>query len=146
MQAIIQDFRSTLSSACEQLKRISESEGSRIPEAGKWSRKQILGHLIDSASNNHQRFVRAQLSEDLVFPAYEQESWVRAQGYQLESWSQLLELWQSYNRHLLNVMACVPTEKLGSRCVIGSNQPVTLEFLMKDYLVHLKHHLRQILG
>ncbi|HEX2524456.1 MAG TPA: DinB family protein, partial [Terriglobia bacterium] len=97
-------------------------------------------------SNNHQRFVRAQLSEELIFPAYQQEDWVIAQCYQQESWSQLLELWQSYNCHLLHVMACIPSEKLGCRCVIGSNQPVTLEFLMKDYLVHLKQHLRQILG
>jgi hypothetical protein len=146
MQATIEDFRSTLSSACKQLSGISESESSRVPEAGRWSRKQILGHLIDSASNNHQRFVRAQLSEELAFPAYQQEDWVIAQRYQQESWSQLLELWQSYNRHLLHVMASVPAEKLGCRCVIGSNQPVTLEFLMKDYLVHLKQHLRQILG
>src|SRR5262245_51813731 len=146
MQAIIEDFRSTLSSASKQLSGISESESSRVPEVGQWSRKQILGHLIDSASNNHQRFVRAQLSEELIFPAYQQEDWVIAQRYQQESWSQLLELWQSYNRHLLHVMSCVPAKKLGCRCVIGSNQPVTLEFLIKDYLVHLKHHLRQILG
>jgi hypothetical protein len=146
MQATLEDFRSTLSTASEQLSRISESESSRIPGPGKWSRKQILGHLIDSASNNHQRFVRAQLSGELIFPGYEQESWVMAQGYQQESWSQLLELWQRYNRHLLHVMACVPADKLSCSCVIGGNQPVTLDFLMKDYLIHLKHHLHQILG
>ena len=63
-----------------------------------------------------------------------------------ESWDALVALCQQYNRHLLHVMARVPGDQLSRRCVIGDNDPVTLEFLMKDYVVHLKHHLEQILG
>ena len=102
--------------------------------------------MIDSAANNHQRFVRAQLGQELAFPGYEQERWVAVQRYQDESWEALVALWQHYNQHLLHVMECVPGDQLSRRCVIGDNDPVTLEFLMKDYVVHLKHHLEQILG
>ena len=102
--------------------------------------------MIDSAANNHQRFVRAQLGQELAFPGYERERWVAVQRYQDESWEALVALWQHYNRHLLHVMVRVPGEQWRRRCVIGDSNPVTLEFLMKDYVVHLKHHLEQILG
>lgn len=146
MQATLEEFKSTLKRAQKQLSAITEAESSVIPSTGKWSKKQILGHLIDSASNNHQRFVRAQLGHELVFPAYEQEGWVVVQQHQQRAWSDLVALWQDYNRHLLHLIVSVPADKLDRRCVIGNSNPVTLEFLMKDYVVHLKHHLRQILG
>ena len=145
MQSTLDDFKATLDRAEEHLGKIAEADSNQALSAGKWSRKQVLGHLIDSAANNHQRFIRAQLSRELVFPGYEQECWVSTQHYQEESWSLLVALWRHYNRHLLHVMSHVPADKLGCRCVIGGSEPVTLEFLMQDYLVHLKHHLRQIL-
>jgi DinB superfamily len=145
MQSTLDDLKSALDQAVVQLAKITDSDSGKILSAGKWSKKQVLGHLIDSAANNHQRFVRAQLDKELAFPGYEQEGWVAVQHYQAENWSTLIDLWRSYNRHLLHVMAHVPAGKLSHRCVVGSNKPVTLEFLMKDYVDHLKHHLRQIL-
>jgi hypothetical protein len=99
--------------------------------------------------------VRAQFTDDLVFSGYEQEEWVRAQRYNEESWSQLVELWKHYNLHLLHVMAAAPEEKLKQPRtrhsldkiawqLVDAQQPATLEYLMIDYIGHLKNHLRQI--
>ena len=146
MQSTLDDFKSTLDQALVQLGKITDSDSQQVASPEKWSKKQVLGHLIDSAANNHQRFIRAQLSQALAFPGYEQEGWVAVQHYQAESWEALVALWQHYNRHLLHVMERVPGDQLSRRCLIGDNDAVTLEFLMKDYVVHLKHHLEQILG
>jgi len=100
-----------------------------------------LGHLIDSAANNHQRFVRAQLAGELRFPAYEQEEWARCQDYAHADWTTLIVLWESYNGHLDYIVDRVPVEKLGTPCWIGSNEMQTLGFLIDDYLRHMRHHL-----
>jgi hypothetical protein len=126
------------------LRRIDDSEAALSREPGKWSRKQIVGHLIDSAANNHHRFIRAQEGTELVFPKYEQEHWVAVQGYGETPWEELIVLWGSYNRHLARVIAGIPSEKLAVVCRIGPYEPVTLRFLVEDYLVHLKKHLTQL--
>lgn len=144
MQQTLEDFSATITTASRQLLEITEAESETRPAPGKWSKKEILGHLIDSASNNHQRFVRVQLKDGLALPGYEQERWVTAQAYQREPWEQIIQLWKNYNLHLLNVMACVPEEKLKHHCTVGDGEPVSLEFLMTDYVHHLQHHLGQI--
>lgn len=140
------ELESLLAMALPRLLNISETESCVRPAPGKWSGKEILGHLIDSASNNHQRFVRAQLSSEIRLLDYEQEGWVATQSYQTESWENLVRLWNVYNLHLLHVGTNVPAEKLNNMCFIGGNVPVTLEFIFVDYVRHVKHHLRQILG
>ncbi len=156
MEDLLSDFGHTIEATSRRLLQISE-EQSETPRAdGKWSPKQIIGHLIDSASNNHQRFVRAQFSDDLVFPGYQQEEWVRAQRYDEESWEHLVQLWKFYNMHLLHLMSVVPKAvltRLRSKHnlpqtawqTVAENHPVTLEYFMRDYVEHLKNHLRQIL-
>jgi DinB family protein len=124
--------------------RISDSAAGRKAIAGGWSRKQLLGHLIDSASNNHQRFVRALLADELRWPGYDQAGNVRVQRFQEARWSDLVQLWLSYNRLLAHVLAGVPEEKRATRCFIGENPVITLEALAEDYLVHMQHHLEQI--
>jgi hypothetical protein len=126
------------------LQALSEEEVMRSRGAGKWVKKQILGHLIDSALNNEQRFVRAQMTERLVWPGYEQDRWVALQKYRERPWAEVVGLWEQLNRHVAHVMANVPAERLGTTCVIGENEPVTLEWLMNDYVRHLRHHLDQI--
>jgi DinB family protein len=111
---------------------------------GRWSKKEILGHLIDSAGNNHQRFVRAQLGGPLEFPGYQQTEWVAAQSYRTESWADLVNLWLFFNRHLLHVWRRVPEAALATPCIIGTNAPLTLEQVMTGYVDHLEHHLKQI--
>ena len=157
MNQWLDDFKQTIEAATPQLLQISEGQSEATLSAEGWSSKQTIGHLIDSAANNHARFVLAQLKDDLLFPGYEQDGWVRVQQYQKASWPQLVELWRAYNLHLLHVMSCVPQEKLTNQCTqhslqtiafetVSEKEPVTLEYLMKDYVVHLKHHLNQILG
>jgi len=151
----LEDFRRTIETAAARLGALGEAEARTAREAGAWTPKEIVGHLIDSAANNHGRFVRAQFTDDLVFPGYEQEEWVRAQRYNEESWPLLVELWKTYNLHLLHVMACAPEETLErprarhsldriAWQTLDANQPATLEYLMRDYVGHLKSHLRQI--
>jgi hypothetical protein len=112
--------------------------------SGGWSRKQVIAHLIDSASNNHQRFVRASQQTSLDFPGYDQDGNMRVQAPQEADWSLLVSLWAAYNRYLAHVIAHLPASKLETPCCIGSGKPVTLDFLARDYLTHLVHHLGQI--
>jgi len=134
----------TVDAAEPRLREVSEEE-SRVPVlAGGWSRKQVIGHLIDSASNNQQRFVRASLQGELDFPKYDQAGSVRVQAVQEADWLLLISLWASYNRFLAHVIAQLPENKLDAACRIGGGEPVTLRFLAEDYLTHLLHHLRQI--
>src|SRR2546429_4578523 len=155
MTDFVEDFRQTIERATERLIQISEAQSSIPRAAGKWSPKEIIGHLIDSASNNHQRFVRAQFSDDLVFQGYEQEQWVRVQVYNDEPWMLLVQLWRHYNLHLVHVMASMTENartKLRARHsleqiawqTVAEHQPVTLEYLMRDYVDHLRNHLDQV--
>jgi hypothetical protein len=126
------------------LRKIGEADSGVPIRPGGWSRKQVLGHLIDSASNNHQRFVRAALQGSLEFPGYDQEGCVRVQAVQEMSWPGLIALWASYNRYLAHIVAHLPESALRTECRIGSGEPVTLQFLAEDYVVHLVHHLQQM--
>lgn len=126
------------------LNAISESDASLPWAPGKWTRKQVLGHLIDSAANNHQRFVRAQQNGDLHLPPYVQDHWMNVQRYDERSWPDVIELWTAYNRHLVHVLARIPDGFQEKACTIGSNPPVTLGYLAVDYVDHLWHHMKQI--
>ncbi|MBI3049361.1 MAG: DinB family protein [Acidobacteria bacterium] len=140
------NLRSQVDSALASLGALTEADVTAPRGPGKWVKKEILGHLIDSAANNHQRFVRAQLAESYAGPGYEQEAWVAAQRYRQRPWTELVELWAVLNRHVAHAMESVPAAKLQTRCTIGDAEPVTLEWLMRDYLRHLRHHLAQILS
>lgn len=136
---------------------IPQHTASEPPAPGKWSAVQILGHLVDSASNNHQRFVRVRWQDDLLFVGYDQDAWVVAQDYASARWSEVVALWASYNRHLARLMTGLPVSvrsrvhtrhnlhELAWRTV-GEGQGVTLDWFLEDYVGHLRHHLRQIDG
>jgi hypothetical protein len=128
------------------LGRISEAESAQRHAPERWTMKEVLGHLIDSASNNHQRFVRGQLASGQVFPGYEQQQWVRVQHYQAARWQDLIDLWRAYNTHLLHVAACLPEEGRRATCRVGGGKEMTLAELFVDYVDHLEHHLRKMLG
>src|SRR5579872_3952278 len=100
---IANDLERTLDDVRPRLIAIGEVGAARISGPEKWSRKEILGHLIDSAANNHQRFVRLQIEDLLEFPGYQQNDWVSRQKYDARKWIELVELWSVYNRHLAHV-------------------------------------------
>lgn len=135
-----------IEAAAARFHAMSESDISRVRGAGKWSKKEILGHLIDSACNNHQRFIRAQSENPFVWPGYEQDRWVCMHRYRERSWAELVDLWIALNRHVAHVIETVPLDRLETSCIIGGNDPASLEWWMRDYLRHLKHHLEQLMA
>jgi hypothetical protein len=125
------------------LRKISEPEFSHKPSPEKWSKKEILGHLIDSAANNHQRFLRVQF-EDTPHIVYDQVNWNRYSDHQSAKTDHLISFWEMYNRHLLAIIQAIPPPNLQRTCRTNEPQPVALEWLIEDYVRHLEHHLRQL--
>ncbi len=151
----IDDLNATIARVTPMLLALPDAVNARRPAPGTWSPKEIIGHLIDSASNNHQRFVRIRSQDDLNFPGYDQDMWTAAQDYQNAPWTDLVALWAGYNRHIARLMAKIPVEirmKQHRRhnldeiawSVVPADQPATLDYFMADYVAHLHHHLRQI--
>ena len=137
-------LRDLVEGCTKQLLTISDEAASRRLASGNWSRKQILGHLIDSAANNHQRFIRLQIEAELRFPGYDQDEWVARNEYASRAWAELVALWSAYNRHLAHVLEHLAPEALG-HIWDRDNDRCTLEFIAAHYLDHLRHHLTQIL-
>ncbi|HZN39337.1 MAG TPA: DinB family protein [Planctomycetota bacterium] len=128
------------------LTAIAEPEAGKRPAPGKWSKKEILGHLIDSACNNQQKFVRMLASSGhLEFVGYAQDAWVAVQHYQQAKWLDLVRLWHAYNLHLAHVIASADPTRLGNAVTIDGAGPFRLDFVMADYVEHLKHHLKVVL-
>jgi hypothetical protein len=115
------------------------------PAAEKWSKKEIIGHLIDSAQINLQRFVRCTYSENFKL-TYDQVEWVEAQHYQESDINELLMLWKALNMQIIRVLKNYPTNRLQTQCDNSKTEPSlhTVEWLAQDYTDHLKHHLKQV--
>jgi hypothetical protein len=109
-----------------------------------WSAKEELGHLLDSAANNHQRIVRAQLEDKPAMPGYDGDRWVALHAYQQRDWRELISLWQALNRQLLAAAKAVPESAWSRTCTIADSEPLTLKFVFEDYLEHMMHHLQHI--
>jgi hypothetical protein len=146
MKDIAKNLEGLIDRSAHRLFDITEADSEVCPAPGKWSKKEIIGHLIDSASNNHQRFVRAQETPALTIPGYAQSFWVDRQGYQSEPWKTLVALWTTYNTHLAHVIAHIPEDCSNNSVAVGENKPVTLKWLAEDYVRHAEHHLEQIFG
>jgi hypothetical protein len=139
-------LRAEVDRAAMYFRTIGEADASHSRGGGQWFKKEILGHLIDSAANNHQRFVRAQFADPFAWPGYDQEAWVSLHRYRERPWAELVELWVGLNRHLAAVIEAVPAEKLETVCQIGDAEAAPLEWWIRDYLRHLRHHLGQLEG
>jgi hypothetical protein len=141
-----QIFQRRLDQAEARLSQIEEQQAAEPLRPGGWLRKEMLGHLIDSAANNHQRFVRATLDGHYEGPEYEQESWVRLHGYAELPWATLLNIWRDRNTVLARIVERIEEQRLQAPCKIGDGAPATLQFVIEDYLRHLDHHVGQITG
>jgi DinB superfamily len=127
------------------LSGISEQSAGAKP-ANKWSKKQELGHLIDSAVNNRVRFMKAALEGSYTGPGYDQDGWVELGGYGEMPWTGLIDLWKLSNEALAGPISRIPKERLSAPCQVGKDPQVTLEFLIGDYILHMQHHLDHILS
>lgn len=149
----------TLKGIVEQVKPelalISDLE-SKVKRGSRWSKREVMGHLIDSASINHNRFVMAQMKDELVFDGYDQDEWVAAQGYQEVQWKDLVGLWARYNLHLAHMINKIPRDKLTEYRDdhnldivawkrVPDNKPITLRYFIWDYIGHMEHHLRRVM-
>ncbi len=133
-----------LETAPELLKTISEEEFAYKPSRDKWSKKQMLGHLIDSAANNHQRFIRGQFEHNPEI-RYDQNKWNEFSYYQQIDPRQLIDFWVLYNRQLIEIIKRIPDENLVRQVKVGETL-LSLDFLIADYVGHLEHHLKEIIS
>lgn len=140
-------IRETIDRELPDLKSLTEEEAAIRPKGeSSWSPKEELGHLIDSAANNHQRFVRAALEPEYHGPGYSQNEWVSMNGYRKTPWTEIVSLWYQYNCLLVRTVENVPENKLGTACFIGpAAEPVTLAFVIEDYVLHMRHHIDHLL-
>lgn len=128
------------------LRAVTDEQAAVHPDGpASWSPKQELGHLIDSAANNHIRFVRAALEPEYRGTGYAQNAWVDLHGYQDMPWHSILILWLQLNDLLASLIARIPENRMETQCFIGSAPPVTLAFLIEDYILHMQHHVDHML-
>lgn len=142
--AVAQQFRERLAAAEVNLGRLTREQADEAYRDGSWLRKEVVGHLIDSSINNHARFAAAAIAGAYRGPQYDQAGWVHMGGYASLPWEEVFAEWKIRNRALVRVVDRVAPEAMNAPCVIGDAEPVTLEFLILDYLDHLEHHLREL--
>jgi hypothetical protein len=147
LQTAIQSLENHLREVPKQFKHFSADIILQKPAPNKWSKQEILGHLIDSALNNLKRFTEAQfLPQPYQVIRYQQDDVVAASRYQQLPLSHLLQLWSTLNQQILYVISNIPAEKLSYIIITPSGDSKTLEWLAIDYVVHMEHHLGQVFG
>lgn len=146
MSDVAWKFRADLDEVHRALVSLPEALADVPWRPGGWTRKQIVGHLLDSAANNRQRFVRASTEGSYTGPQYAQDAWVAAHGYAEQTWARLLAWWEREHEILISVVDRIPEDRLQAQCVVGDDAPVTLRFLIEDYVEHQKWHVKQLLA
>jgi hypothetical protein len=139
------ELHAAISEGLQLFQQVDETRTTRRAKPGGWCAREVLGHLIDSACNNHRRFVVGQSADTVRFDGYDQDEWVSRQHYEKVPWRDLVALWSAYNRHMAHVIACAPDD-VTARTALSpdGSEPVSLAFLMEDYVRHIRHHLAQI--
>jgi len=140
----LKDLRELLNRLPARLTALDANRLEHKPAPNAWSKKEELGHLLDSAANNHQRIVRTQLEERPAMPNYDGDEWVALHRYQQRDWQELIGLWAALNRQLLAAAEAVPDSAWPRTCTIADSAPLTLRFVFDDYVRHMLHHLQHI--
>jgi hypothetical protein len=143
---LAQQFRAELNTLEVVIRGLSPRLADTSWRPGGWTRKQIVGHLLDSGANNRQRFVRAATDGSYAGPKYAQDAWLAAHGYASQDWETLLRWWQTEHEILAAIVDQIPEDHLAAECIVGDNSPVTLRFLIEDYLDHQRWHFAQLTG
>lgn len=143
MQAIVNQLTTIVEAYTEKFMQLPDEALTQLPAPGKWSKKEVIGHLVDSAQNNIQRFIRAQYEQPHI--VYNQDVWVNAQHYRTYPTADLISLWRLLNLHLCNVLRHMPAASYSHEVRMGLNGETTytVQYLAEDYLVHLLHHLEE---
>ncbi|MDP5170354.1 MAG: DinB family protein [Bacteroidia bacterium] len=145
MNETINQLEGLLASGFEYVSQATELELSQKPSPEKWSKKEIMGHLLDSALNNLQRFTEIQVEEKpYKIRKYRQDEWVEANQYQASKIEEIVICWLALNRRIVTVMKNQTETTLSYQIVFNGNDYADLNFLMKDYVDHLEHHLTQL--
>ncbi len=152
MNKLIDEFKSVIESSEIKLRSISGEKSALKSSPYVWSSKEILGHLVDSSINNIVRFVNGQFQEDLIFSGYDQNKWVNAQNYQEADWNFIIDLWKQNNLQIIRIIETIPNYVFSrlhethnydviAWVEVPKEEPSSLEYLVRDYLGHMKHHL-----
>jgi hypothetical protein len=145
--SLADDLRSLVSAAEVPLRSIGDAEVDAFRGEGAWTKRQILGHLIDSTAANHQRFVRAQFEDELRFPPYDAPGWVVVERYDSAPWPLLVDAWVAYARLLAHILDVMPQAQLSTPVWVdwyGEPRPISLREVVDAYLDHVRHHLAQL--
>jgi hypothetical protein len=147
LNTVAKQINELLKTVPQKIKSIPENKLSEKPSPDKWSKKEILGHLCDSAMNNIARVIRSQYDElPLPIVSYHQMEWVSLNGYQTMHIDEIINLWSALNRRLSHALSSIPDEKLNKMCVLASGEKISIGKLMEeDYIKHLEHHMSRIL-
>ncbi|MBV8847072.1 MAG: DinB family protein [Bryobacterales bacterium] len=138
-------LKETIEREVPNLRALDEQRASIPRGAGKWCPKEELGHLIDSAANNHIRFVCGAIQPEYRGASYAQEDWVRLHGYRDLPWNTIVNFWFQFNQFLAALVANIPEDRLATKCLIAAGPEVTLGFVIEDYILHMQHHIDQML-
>lgn len=155
MQKYLAEWQKKISSIEKQLTKIDKQSAREKPAPEKWCINEIMGHLIDSALNNHRRFILMQINDDLIFDGYEQDKWVELQNYAIKDLQTLVETWEILNLNIISALMEIDMsfwdKKFENHSFdkilwqpVSRENPVTPEYFVKDYFGHLTHHLKQI--
>jgi hypothetical protein len=147
MKSTVSELNHLIESYSFKIGSISDKEFSAKPLPDKWSKKEVLGHLIDSAQNNLRRFICGQYEPTPSKIVYDQDFWVNANGYQAMEKENVIRLWALVNTQIGTILTNMPKENYSRTTDTGKTKVDlhSLEWLAEDYVKHMKHHLNQII-